>query len=135
VDELLQYVPLFMVLIGLPAAVVTMLVYRGKRTTPKDQGYYETLIDRSWASEARVRTDLEKEHGRREQLEAELEKERERAGLLVAELQKKLDDCKAKIAILEHDLAAARREALEAERETGALRRALRKLQGGNASA
>jgi septal ring factor EnvC (AmiA/AmiB activator) len=131
----LKYVPLLMAVIGTPAALISWLLYRAKRTAPKDQSYYETLISRSWQSEDRIREELEQERGRKQQLEAELEKERARAGDLVKGLQADLDKCKARCVLLQHQLTQAQESEKNVREENRSLRSALRKWQQGGANA
>lgn len=122
-------VPLLMAA-GIPGALLAFLAYLAKRPRPKDQTYYETLIDTARSDADWIRAELERERGRRAQLEQELEKERQRAGELVNKLQKELDDCRFQIAVLQHKLS-------ESESDVKSLRQALQRWRaaGGDAGA
>jgi hypothetical protein len=124
-----------MFLLGIPAAALAVLAYQSRKTRPKDQTYYETLIDTAWQSSDRIQAELDREQGRREQLEAELDKEHDRAKALIGDLRDQLTRCKQRCALLEAQLEVARREEAAAREESGSLRRALRRWQGGEGEA
>jgi chromosome segregation ATPase len=126
VQNLVTLAPLLMVILGVPAAVVAILTWQRKQPAPKDQSYYETLIDTAWQSADRIQAELSREVGRRAQLEDELEKERDRSTLRIQVLRADLEKCKQNCVGLQRDLN-------ETQDEIGALKRTMQRwrTQGG----
>lgn len=123
-QNLVTLAPLLMVILGVPAAVVAILTWQRKQPAPKDQSYYETLIDTAWQSADRIQVDLDREVGRRAQLEDELEKERDRSTVRIQTLRSELERCRQNCIGLQRDL-------VETKDEIEALRRAMKTWRGG----
>lgn len=129
-QNLVTLAPLLMVILGVPAAIIAVLSWQRKQPAPKDQGYYETLIDTAWQSADRIQAELTREVGRRAQLESELEKERDRSAVRIQTLRNELEKCRAHCVELSRDLK-------ETKDEIGSLKRTMQqwRLEGGESPA
>jgi chromosome segregation ATPase len=124
VEDLVTLAPLLLVIVGIPGALIAVLTWQRRQPAPKDQSYYETLIDTAWQSADRIQAELDREIGRRQQLESELEKDRDRSALRIQTLRNQLEECRRNVTRLEHDLHAK-------QDEIGALKRAMQRWLGG----
>jgi predicted nucleic acid-binding Zn-ribbon protein len=121
VRDVVPYLSLLLILGG-PTGFFVWLKYFQTRTGPKDQAYYETLIDTAWESADRIEAELDRERGRREQLQQELDKEQTRNLTRERYLRDELEKAKQNCRNLERE----KQDALE---EISSLRAAMRRWQ------